>query len=43
MEYRSSQRSFRGWWILAGTLVLIVGLLYAWRLQAQVPATQTAP
>ncbi len=32
-----------GWWILAGTLVLIVGLLYAWRLQAQVPATQTAP
>ena len=43
MEYRSSQRSFRGWWILAGTLVLIVGLLCAWRLQAQVPATQTAP
>src|SRR3954451_6984307 len=43
MEYRSSQRRFRGWGILAGTLVLIVGLLCAWRLQAQVPATQTAP
>jgi hypothetical protein len=43
MEYRLSQRRFRHWWILAGTPVLIVGLLYAWRLQAQVPAAQAAP
>jgi hypothetical protein len=43
MEYRSSHRRFRRWWILAGTLVLLVGLLYAWRLQAQGPATQVAP
>lgn len=43
MEYGSSQRTFGRWWILAGTLVLIVGLVFAWRLQAQVPATQAAP
>jgi hypothetical protein len=43
MEYRSSRHRFGRWWIVAGTLVLIVGLLYAWRLQAQVPATQAAP
>ena len=38
MENRSSQRRFRRWWILAGALVLMVGLVYAWRLQAQAPA-----
>ena len=43
MEYRSSQRRFRRWWVLAGTFVAMVGLLYAWRLQAQVPAAQAAP
>ena len=43
MEYRSSSRRFRRWWVLAGTLVLIVGFLYVWHLQAQVPAAQAAP
>jgi hypothetical protein len=43
MEHRSSQRRISRWWILAGAIVLMVGIVYAWRLQAQTPAAPVVP
>ena len=37
MEYGSSRRRFGRLWILAGTVVMLMCLMYAWRLQAQQP------
>ena len=42
MEYGSSQRRFRRWSILAGAVVVMMGLVYAWRLQAQQPVVPLA-
>ena len=39
MEYRSSRRRFSRMWILAGAVVMVIGLVYAWGLQAQTPVT----
>src|SRR5712671_7658871 len=39
MEYQSSQRRFGRMWILAGAVVVSIGLVCAWRLQAQTPVT----
>ena len=43
MEHRSSQRRISRWWILVGSIVLMVGIVYAWRLQAQAPAAPVVP
>jgi hypothetical protein len=43
MEHRSSQRRLSRWWILAGAIVLMVGIVYAWRLQAQTPTAPVVP
>jgi hypothetical protein len=43
MENRSSQRKTRRWWIVAAAVLLMVGLVCAWRLHAQGPAQQPVP
>jgi hypothetical protein len=43
MEFRSSQRKFDFWWTVAAAVVLVLGLVYAWQLQAQTPPTRALP
>jgi hypothetical protein len=43
MEYRSSQHKVSRWWIFAGLIVLMLAIVYAWRLKAQAPLPPSAP
>jgi hypothetical protein len=42
MEYRSSQHRVSRWWFFAGVIVLMLGIVYAWRLKAPAPLAPPA-